>query len=394
MTDTLTPPSVARSPSTQPSPVGAHLASGAVAAAGAAVRGLLLLAVPVVLVWWAEDRTGSSSLVDAARATGQLWLVAHGAWLDLPVGRLGLTPLGLTLLPLLLCRRAGRVVGGSRPGRPVLVTGVAVGVPYGLLAAALAAATAGDTLRPMPLVAGGVGLVLAGASAAVGAWQAERGPARAARARPRLHAALLGCVAGLAVLAAAGALLVAGALALDAGTAGVLAESTEPGAVGGLGLALLGVAFAPNAVVWAVSWFAGPGFAVGVGTSVSPLGVELGPVPTLPLLAALPGGGPPSWAVLALAVPVLAGAVAAGVVQRRGGAVPGRQAALDVALSVVLAGALLAVLAAVSGGPLGGEHLSSVGPSAWRVGSLAAVEMALGAGLALLVLRRRSASVR
>src|SRR4029077_15651309 len=75
-----------------------------------------------------------------------------------------------------------------------------------------------------------------------------------------------------------------------------------------------------NAIIWAVAYIVGPGFAFGTGTVVAPTGSALGAVPIFPMLAALPTGarpGGPGWAPVAvLALPYLAG-VFAGVVTVR-----------------------------------------------------------------------------
>ena len=71
----------------------------------------------------------------------------------------------------------------------------------------------------------------------------------------------------------------------------------------------------PNAIVWAISFTLGPGFAFGAGTMVAPTGAALGQLPAFPLLAALPQGGalhtprPPWLTVAVLALPYLAGGV-------------------------------------------------------------------------------------
>lgn len=55
---------------------------------------------------------------------------------------------------------------------------------------------------------------------------------------------------------------------------------------------LLGMAYAPVAVIWAGSYVAGLGVAVGTGTTFTPLAVTDGPMPALPWLAALPEAAP------------------------------------------------------------------------------------------------------
>src|SRR5699024_9944393 len=87
---------------------------------------------------------------------------------------------------------------------------------------------------------------------------------------------------------------------------------------GGLLLAVAQLAVAPNLVVWALAWLAGPGFAVGSGTLYSPAEVVSGPLPALPLLGALPtadgSGGLLRWAPV---VVVVAGMVAGWWLHRR-----------------------------------------------------------------------------
>jgi hypothetical protein len=54
-----------------------------------------------------------------------------------------------------------------------------------------------------------------------------------------------------------------------------------------------------------------------------------------------------------------------------------------------VAGALFAVLAALSGGQIGDGRLAAVGPSAWRAGVSVAVEVTAMACLAVLLIRWR-----
>ena len=66
---------------------------------------------------------------------------------------------------------------------------------------------------------------------------------------------------------------------------------------------LLLAAILPNVVLLASTYLLGPGFAVGSGTVVSPAEVSLGPVPSVPVLAALPDDGwAPGWTIALLAV--------------------------------------------------------------------------------------------
>ena len=70
--------------------------------------------------------------------------------------------------------------------------------------------------------------------------------------------------------------------------------------------------YVPNAVIWAISFTLGPGFAFGTGTVVAPAGSALGTLPAFPMLAALPAGlhpaVPPALSAAMLAMPYVAGA--------------------------------------------------------------------------------------
>ncbi|HSP52025.1 MAG TPA: DUF6350 family protein, partial [Cryobacterium sp.] len=97
-----------------------------------------------------------------------------------------------------------------------------------------------------------------------------------------------------------------------------LYETVQAGILGGIALTLLQLALIPNLVIWAAAWFVGPGIAVGVGTSVSPVGTSLGTVPGLPLLGVLPQGSL-AFGFVGLLVPLLVGFLAAVILRQRTG---------------------------------------------------------------------------
>src|SRR5260370_24456562 len=142
-------------------------------------------------------------------------------------------------------------------------------------------------------------------------------------ARPR--SIVMGMVGSAAILTAAGAVLAGASLAVHLPEVRAASDALAPG-VGGAALLLLAqLAYVPNAIIWAVAYTLGPGFAFGTGTVVAPTGSALGAVPAFPMLPAPPPGalsarappGGPAWVpVLVLALPYLAG-VFAGVVTVR-----------------------------------------------------------------------------
>src|SRR5204863_96809 len=84
-------------------------------------------------------------------------------------------------------------------------------------------------------------------------------------------------------------------LALAAGSASQMVRDYHTGVVGQSGLVAVSLVYAPNVAVWAASYLVGPGFVLGVGTKVSAGAVVLGPVPALPILAAVPRSPLPTW---------------------------------------------------------------------------------------------------
>ena len=195
----------------------------------------------------------------------------------------------------------------------------------------------------------------------------------------------IGSAALRAGAAAAALILVLSAVALTAllvfGYADIirLYEALHTEVVGGVAVTALQLALLPDLVVWTASWFIGPGFAIGTGSQVSPLGTSLGPLPALPIFGALPTGES-SLAFAGLLVPVVAGFFAGAAVR------PALARALDgVRLPAVLlvglgggvAGAvLLGLLAWASAGSAGPGRLADVGPSPVAVAVVALLELA------------------
>jgi hypothetical protein len=391
MTSTLERPAL-RAPVRRKQPERSPLAPGLLAAAWATGAGLVTLGLPVLLSWATDSRSGSGAAA-ATRAIGQLWLLAHGTSMAVPGGHVGLTPLGLTLLPLALLHRAGRHAARtaevSSPRGSVRLV-LATAVPYAIGCALLAALSATTDVRPAPVQAVLGGLVVAAVGAGSGVLREARlRPAVWRRVPQRARGLATGTVAVAAVLLAGGALVAGASFAMHAGRATSLAAASDPGFVGGLALFATGLALVPNAALWGTAWLAGPGFAVGTGTAVGPFGTTLGAVPALPLLAALPTGAPPTWlGVVALAVPVGAGALG-GVLLARRLRCPAGHAALEGLALGPCAGAAMALLAWLSGGPLGGGRLSEVGPSWWQVGLAVTLEVGVAAAAAAAVVRRR-----
>jgi hypothetical protein len=207
--------------------------------------------------------------------------------------------------------------------------------------------------------------------------------------------ALRAGAAAVAITLLVSALAVSVLIAVNYGELIRLYEALHTEVVGGLALTAGELAFLPNLVIWAASWFVGPGFAIGTGSHVSPLGTALGPLPTIPILGAIPTGDL-SFGYVGLLVPVLAGFLAGvavrrmvvrsldAVADRSGEELAHWPSLLATALGGGLFGGLLmGVLAAASGGAAGPGRFAQVGPDALAVGLVAAVEFAVAIGLGI-----------
>lgn len=193
---------------------------------------------------------------------------------------------------------------------------------------------------------------------------------------------------GAAALVIAGAALVLTILILgNYGGIISLYEQLQAGALGGAALTIAQLAFIPNLVIWLASWMVGPGFAIGTGSSVSPIGTELGPLPGLPLFGVIPAGGF-SFGLIGLLVPIVAGFLAAALLRSRATRMRdlhGTSGLLVAALGIgIVAGIELGLLAWWSSGAIGPGRLHDVGPNPWLVGSIAAAEVAVAAIIGLV----------
>jgi uncharacterized protein DUF6350 len=371
-------------------------ALAAAATAAVTLLGLAGLTLAVVVVQ-ALDPAGGLPVGGSLRVAGQLWLLANGGGLDLGSGPLVLAPLLLTLAVAVGLARAGR--GAARVAEPdgagavaaVVATATAV---HALLAALLALAVDGPGARTDLLRCAAGAAVLALVAAGWGVLR-ESGRADAALdrlpgpVRPLLPAVLAGLLAAGGLCCA----VVAVALATDVAGYAAIEESLGGSGAGVLGLLALGALLLPNAAAAALGLAAGPGFSLGAATVVSVHGVSLGPVPALPLLAALPDTqAVPLLAFASQAVPALAGLVTGAVLGRRMGEDDG--GSVSAGLWGVLAGVLLGVAAGLSvaaaGGSLGDGALADVGAPPVATGLAVALQAGIAAAVASAVARRRS----
>jgi hypothetical protein len=375
----------------RPRPARPLVVTGGIAACAVAASGLAALTTLTAIGWITAPHVGiGNGLGGALRTAALLWLVAHHVGVTVQgAGRIGMLPLGLVLLPGALLAAAGRWVvraGAVTRLRHVGYAAVALALPYALLAGAVAVASTSPAVAPSLLQAVISSFLLALVAGGLGA---ARGLAPWSRltsllpARPR--SIVMGMLGASAILVAVGAVLAGASLAVHLPEVRAASDALAPGAGGAALLLLAQLAYVPNAIIWAVSYTLGPGFAFGAGTVIAPTGSALGAVPLFPMLAALPSGarpGGPAWVpVLVLAMPYLAG-MFAGIVTVRIAPTPVLEAApLWGFAAGASAGALAGVAAAFAGGPLGNGRLAVVGPSGFQVGLVAILEIGVTAAL-------------
>ena len=380
--------------------------TGAIAAGAAAGTGLAALTMLVLAGWIAAPHAGLG-LTGVLRTAAALWLVGHHVGFTLHgAGRIGMLPLGLVLLPGALLWRAGRWVvcsGGVARLRHVGYAALALAVPYAMVAGALALAGASRLAAPSAPQAVIAGFLLAftagglGGARALAPWRQLAGLLSV-----RARSVILGSTGALLVLVAGGCVLAGATLAAHLGNFNSVNQVLAPGVIGAILLLLAQFGYVPNAIIWAISFMLGPGFAFGAGTAVAPTGSALGPRPAFPMLAALPAGvhsALPAWlSVAVLAMPYLAGAFGGLLMTRTAPPSALEAAPLWGFASGALAGCVVGALAAFAGGPLGNGRLSAVGPSGWQVAAVAILEVgisaAVAAGFANWLSLRRAAAAR
>jgi Family of unknown function (DUF6350) len=316
------------------------------------------LAAVVAIATLAAAGGADSSVAGMAQAGAVGWLAAHHIPLSIDGAPLGVLPLLPTLLlGVLVARGAAGVALRSGMHQPVdagWVAGTVAGT-HGVLGAFLALAVTPETVTADPgLAALGCALV-AGVAAGLGlARPCGLLPAALRQAPDWVRPGLVAGLWGLAVLLAAGLATVLIALVASAPEVAQLSGS-DAGSV--LGLAVLSIGYLPNAAIAGLSWLAGPGLSIGA-LSASPISVHAGPLPAVPLLAALPQGPAQPWWGVVLAVPLLVGAAVGRRCVAAGPDLPLRLRVLGTAAMVMALGS--AVLGALAGGRLGAAAFDPV----------------------------------
>ena len=391
---------------------------GALETAQAAIISALVVVAPIIAVW-ATAGFQNSEFDALARLAGQAWLLIHGVPLGLAdvgsgaaasagSGMLTLIPLGLTLIPFLLAWRAGRRLARASYTDQLWQALLGSWVVYAAFGAAtgFVCRTADVVINLwyamlVPLIPYALGMVV-GARREAESWSRLIGvDAVAWISRTSQHSRWAGSY--LASAAKAGFVALASALALACVLLAVdlfihwnlvvaVYEALDAGALGGAALTIAQLGYLPNLAVFALAWASGSGFAMGVGSQVGPLGTATGPLPSIPVFAAIPAGSL-DYGFVALVVPVLAGLLAGWWFLREGEnhfdewlsikiharwfTATVSTLALGVLVGVV-AGLLSAALAWLARGSAGLGRLTDIGPDPLWTAVWVAAEVGIG----------------
>ena len=390
-----------------------------------AVFCLALIAIPLVAVYFSGGFLEQSFNV-ILQFAGFIWLLIHGVPVEVhnlgPLddpgaasGWLNLIPLGLALIPFLLCLRAGRRIARASYTDQLWQGLLGAFVAYGLIGTGLGwfvnnsyASVNIAASALIPLVIALLGLVI-GARREAGSWGRLFGmdladyikhisPHRRWAGSYVWHVVMAGFLGYVAAVGIAGILLVV-AMGVHWTEVANVSQELRPGPIGSFALTLVQLALIPNAVFWALSWVSGGGFSLGAGSTLSALETTVGPLPSVPMLAALPAEPVPhAW--LFLLIPVLAGILAGWYFLRMGEnhledwfarKIPFSALSLGVStlcLSVftgLVAGVFSLAGSWISSGSLAIGRLTEIGPHAWLTAGALAVQVALGTAIGYLI---------
>ncbi len=356
-----------------------------------------LVLVPLTLAWLIEGN-GSVDWIATLQVAGYAFLLALGVPLQIASGELvgiafesftlSYLPLGLTLVMALMVIRIGHRLSAASSLWPAWLSGgVAFGAgSYGLsLLIANPAVTVSewDPLFRPTIFFGGLLFIASVAGKRFelvpGSNQIEA-PERiwvrqkAADFVAKLHwtisttanpAFRIGTSVVVFVLLVSSLLLM---VALILGWVEVLRlyQALSLSFLGGLMVTVGQLAILPNLIIYGFAWITGAGFSIGAGSFVSPIASQLGPLPALPMFAALPTGGIDRGIVFSAIVVV--GAIVATLLARKSTermrwefATSFSAAAVLAVFSALIASVLAFALGLLASGSLGPGRFVEVG---------------------------------
>lgn len=377
--------------------------------------GVAVSLLPLTVVWLFES-AGSVEWLVAFRSSIDLWLLSHGTRLVVSESMLGAAtiptfvvstaPLGLAAMTVYLGVRAGRKVAGAS----VLWPGwLGATLTYGAASFALTMVAYTPAVYPVSwqgtLVPPAVffiamasasllsnpSILATGTEAPERIWVRRFFIERYERMQwavrvlvgPALRAGTA-ITTSLILVSSLGISILIGINWIEITR---LYEGVQVSILGGIVVTLGQLILLPNLVIYGAAWLTGVGFSIGTGSLISPLGSQIGPLPAVPILGALPVGEL-SFGMIAIGVPLLATLIATIAIKKHTGeiryeyATPiGAAIALGMAIGLVTA-VELGLLAAFASGSLGPGRLADIGVNPWMVALVSFIEVGIVATLA------------
>jgi hypothetical protein len=400
-------------------------ARGALGSAFVVALGFLTVFALNITVWLVEQTVGStfqSVLQDSSRT----WLSAHGvpllfaegkiAGIKVPAYVVDFLPLGFSILIGWLIFRAGKKLSGEKYlgfawlGAISLYLAVAVILTSSAVTKAIYVIQWQGVFIPTALFA--VLVIIGSVAGAPMLFEDSEPSVMRDRIReffidladklpwaikPLIGPALRAGTGVVAAMSLVSAVLISVMLAVNWIEIIKLYQSLQLTFLGTLTVSAGQLALMPNVIAFGNSWLLGTGFSVGQGSIVSPLATELGPLPAIPMLAALPVSGS-SLGVLFILVPLLSAFFATLLVKSytaelRFAYASASSAAISLGLAIGLVAAVqMWILTELASGSIGPGRMSLVGVNPWIVAGVTFLEVSIASILAAFFSARPDAA--
>jgi len=378
----------------------------------AAAGGIAVVLAPLTLLWvFGVGNPDWSALWPASAAVWHLghlvpvsvtlpdgYLAATGIDPTFATFTLSLAPLAFAAFTGLFAARSGSRAAEAGAGLTGWLSGslVFAALSAGIAFTSRASLVASETWLAI-LLPSLIFLVPSLLGALAGAWRVgDDGPVDAVRGwierMPAAWAPVPGlALRGLAVttlglIGVGGLVVLAGLVARASQVIGLYQASNADG-IGATVIALGQLFYLPTLVLWGMSFAAGPGFALGTDTAVTPAATQVGALPGIPVLGAVPDSTS-SWLLLLVLLPIAVGALTGWILRSR---MPFTTRPEPLAPRLVLAvavaaltGGMGALAAVVSSGSIGPGRLADTGPQPGPLALTLGLEVLVGLAILLL----------
>ncbi len=390
-------------------------ARGALGAAFVVALGFVSIFALNVAIWLVEQTQGST-FQTVIQDTSRTWLGAHGVPLHFKASKLGslkvpayvfdLIPLGFSILIGWAMYKSGRKLSGEKYLGFSWVGAIAA---YLLVAVFLTSTAVTKTVYviqwqgvfiPTALF---IALLIIGSVAGYPILFEDSEPSSLRERirnffidltgrlpwalKPLVAPALRAGTAVVAAMTAVSAIMISILLTLNWIEIVKLYQSLQLTFLGTLTVSSGQLALMPNLIAFVNSWLTGVGFSVGQGSLVSPLVTELGPLPAIPMLAALPVSSN-SFGVVFILVPLLAAFLATLLVKShtaelRFNYASTTSAAISLGLAIGSVAAVeMWILADFASGSIGPGRMTLIGTNPWIVAGVTFIEVSIASILA------------